>query len=382
MESNENTVTNEAPEVASTEATSTETEAPVEQGEKGLELRDALEVALIAQKDKEGEKSNAVRDRISASSNAASGDRKERAIKSHGETPNNVRSNKIEGERGEDAPLSPPAEYTSEEKAYFSQLPRASQEAQLRLDKSRKARIEEIKAAQREYDYAKKLAESVTPYIKARGLKESPEVALNKALEMWRTFEEGDPKSVAAEYLRAKGIEPPKELLEGSTQQASAVQAEISPLQERLNLLEQKQRELDTLRTLESYRQSYDYFASLKNQHGEPLFPDSTDQVEAAEKIGTLVSGRTPKSQYFIAKVMEENPQASFVDLMAEAYKELGYRINNSPKSQSSQNHIQRSNRAAASVPGRSIGNSSEGVKKYKDIRDAIHAAAHDLYNR
>lgn len=363
----------------SAEGVVADNDLPIEKP-KGLSLRDALEVAIVATEDKK-ENERVRTGNASSSDSSEQGGAKEEVVSAR-DTEAKVPS--------EEPKYEPPAEYTAEEKRYFSELSRKAQEAQLRLDKSRKAKIEEIKSAQREYDYVKRLAESVNPYIKARGLKESPEVALTKAVEMWREFEEGDPKRAAAEYLRAKGIEPPKELLEEI--QANPYQEQLAPLQNKLNQIEQRIAQEDYARAGQSLTQAWSAFAEQKNAAGGPRFPDIVSNDEAglrrASEIGSLVSG-SPEllpcgitSRQFIANVQARIPDASYLDLMAEAYKFVGGRVDesNTSKSQTSQEHLVKSNRAASSVPGRSASvNGSVGVKKYKTYREAAAAALEQL---
>lgn len=349
-------------------STPAESNLPIEEP-KGLSLRDALEVAKIAVDDKYE----------NARKEAAVQPNQDGASKTAAQT--NAPRDSQAPVSSEEAKYEPPAEYTTEEKHYFSQLSRKGQEAQLRLDKSRKSKLDELRSASREYEYVKRLAQSVDPYIKARGLKESPEVALSKALEMWREFEDGDPKQKAAEYLRAKGIEPPRELLEQSP--VNQYQQEIAPLQSELNLIKQRLAEEDRARAEASLSQAWSTFEQEKNAAGAPKFPDIATNSESglrlASNIGSLVSGTTDLSRQFIANVQARIPDATYIDVMAEAYKYLGGRVDESsaPKSQTSQqDHIKQSNRAAASVPGRSAGiNGSGGIKKYKSIREAAEAA-------
>lgn len=357
---------------SSAESAVADNDLPIEKP-KGLSLRDALEVAIVATEDKK-ENERVRTGNASSSDSSEEGGSKEEAVSAR-DTDAKVPS--------EEPKYEPPAEYTAEEKRYFSELSRKAQEAQLRLDKSRKTKIEEIKAAQREYDYVRRLAESVNPYIKARGLKESPEVALTKAVEMWREFEEGDPKRAAAEYLRAKGIEPPKELLQEI--QANPYEEQLAPLQSELNQIKQRIAQEDYARAGQSLNQAWSAFEQTKNAAGSARFPDLNNNeagLQLASNIGSLVSGATALSQQFIANVQARIPGASYLDLMAEAYRYLGGRVDESStsKSQTSQDHLLKSNRAASSVPGRSASvNGSVGVKKYKTYREAAAAALEQL---
>lgn len=154
MENEENKAVVETPVVEGTETT------------EKLSRRDALEVAIIAHK--EPEKDAGERPvQESVGSDVERGSEKDGAVSQQ---------------------LEPPAEYTAEEKEDFKRLSKVGQEAQLRLDKSRRRLFEEARAekeqareAKREHQDAKALAESITPYLKAIGVKEPSEVALKKS---------------------------------------------------------------------------------------------------------------------------------------------------------------------------------------------------------
>lgn len=356
--------------------------APVEKVEKAekLSTRDALEVAIAGTKTEKE-----LQDENKGSSREGS-HRKTR--EKAGKEADEHRTDAATGGSGESAKepgLQPPAEYTPEEKADFLGLSRKGQEAQLRLDKSRKAKLHEITTANEEYKPYRQLADSLTPYLKAHGIKESSEVAIKKALTMWQEFETGDPRQAAAEYLRAKGIEPPKELLQGKEADDGFAE-KINPLQNDIKELKNRQAQNDIQAATVVFQKAWTEFELEKNAAGKNKFPDVDGNTESglkmASSIGSLVSGQSVLSKQFIANAKSRIPDLTLPRLYQEAYRYLGGRVDDSeaPRSQDSQQHIVQSRRAASSVPGKSVAPINNGiVKKFKSRKEATAAALEQL---
>lgn len=340
-----------------------------------LSLRDALEVAI-----------KAAEDDTSRPSEDRSGD--PRVADQATAAPDAGRDNaSVQAGEAKPEPLQPPAEFTAEEKADFVQLSRTQQEAQLRLHRSRMSRLSEIKEAAAELQWAKDLVKNLEPFAKARGAKGDIGADLQKALEFWRVANE-DRKKAAAALLKSGNIPVPKELLEQPSQDPA-----LSPLHEKINHLESRIAEEDRRKAAEqldvvrsALSQTYDAFSGAKNAAGTARFPDiQPDKGEAGirmlSEIGSLLNVQTPVGQDFVQRVRARNPTANLETLMFEAYRYLGGRIDDSqaPKTQSPQNHLHKSNRAASSVPGRGTPASSTQVRRFKDTRDAYAAALAEL---
>jgi len=94
--------------------------------------------------------------------------------------------------------------------------------------------------------------------------------------------------------------------------------------------------------------------SSQKTRTGEPVFPDINDSpsgIEFARELGSLT-----KDEAFQRGVLRRFPDADFSVVVREAYKYLGGRVSGEPvkvSTQSNQQHLQRSRRAAAATPGR-----------------------------
>lgn len=327
---------------------------------KGLSSRDALEVAIESLKP----------------------DTPEREIKS---SPlENIEEAKGESKEAEEPQIHAPGEYTSEEKKDFESLTRTQKEAALRLHKSRQSKLAEIKNATKEFKELKSLNDSIAPYLKAVGVKKPTEVALKEALEMWREFNDGDPKLAAAAYLEAKGVPVPKELVEAV--ENSKPDANQSALQNRLSHLENIIASNATQAQAQVLGQAWTAFEQATNAGGKPRFPDVGDTeagLRMAANIGSLVRGDTPLSQQFVAQAKARNPGLDYQGLLIEAYRYFGGRVDDSEATrtqESQKQHIVNSSRAAASKPGRGAPVASNGqVKKYKTYREAAAAALAEL---
>jgi hypothetical protein len=338
---------------------------------KGLSLRDSLEVALIASND--GGKPVIEHDK--GLEVAYKGKRQP--------------AQKVETPKAETPKYQPPAEYNREEREDFLALSPKQQEAALRLHRSRMSTLEDIKRHSAELSTYRKLSEDVEPFIKAMGIKDSSPVAIQKAIQMWHDFEKAeDPREAAANYLRAKGREDaiPESWLEG--QEDKKVTAQNSALQEELNQIKLRLAREDHQRALQPVVEALHDFESQKNAAGKPKYPSfrsddtSEEGLKFASSFGSLVNGKTDFSKEFIARTQARIPNLTVSKLYEEAYKFAGGIVDEAeaPRTQATQKQIQKSNRAAASMPGNGISSASSGkVIKYKTTREALAAALAQL---
>lgn len=282
--------------------------------------------------------------------------------------------------------LQPPAEWSKEEKEDFLSGTRKQQEAALRLHKTRASTLETIKRERQDYEHLRKLSENVSPYIKAMGLKDTPEVAIQKAVAMWKEFEEGDPRKAAAQYLKAKGLEVPQELLDEKNSENDP----LNPIQQRLESLESLIREERESKEREVLIGSWNSFQDTKNASGKPMFPDlhSDSGTNLAGQIGSLVGGKTDLSKQFIALAQMRIPDLDRTKLYAEAYKFLGGKVDDSVATKTQDKattteHINRARRASASVMPSGSSASTTGVTTGKmSRRDALQLAMQELRER
>jgi len=295
---------------------------------------------------------------------------------------------KQEPEKPAEPALAAPGEWTAEEKADFAQLSRKQQEAALRLHKSRAQRLNDIKTAAAEYNHLKELANDVNPYLQSMGVKDSPTVAIQKAVKLWKELKESDPKQAAAAYLRSRGIEPPAELIETGKQGAAELPAEVTARLQAVDalIMEQQQQKLASAR--QNLSSAWTNFEAQKNAAGTAKYPDlneSESGLALASNIGTLVSGNSDLSRQFLANLQARIPNLTVDRVLEEAYRFYGGKVDDSPaatKSQSTQQHLIQSKRAAAPVPGRAPSSSrSEPVKRFKTYREAAEAALRQLHN-
>lgn len=339
-----------------------------------LSLRDALEIAV------EGTK-----DGIQGTSSDSGGSERTEAKKEvvgDGVTENSSRSPEMP------TGLEAPSEWTKEEKEDFKASSRGSQEAALRIHKSRSSKLEEIKTAKRELETYQKLAQDVEPFIKAMGMKESSPVAIQKALQMWKDFEHAEnPYTAAASYLKAKGKEVPKEWFSEIKAEKESIKEEINPLRLQVEQINNRLAQEDVAKHRQFLSSEWQVFELEKNAAGSARYPDLNNTesgLRLAGNIGSLVSGESAVSQQFIATVKERIPNPTMQDLIREAYRFNGGKVDESEaaRTQTTQSHLTKSNRAAASKPGRSTATSVSGpVKKFKTYREAAQAAMDELNN-
>jgi hypothetical protein len=344
---------------------------------KGLSTRDALEVAIAAtsKEPKPDAKPDRARaDNIIKRSKdpkvAADSDRV---------------SSKKDGSTNEPR-LEAPAEYSRDEREDFNGLSRKQQEAALRLHKSRMSTLEQIKRESAELQWSRDIAKQVEPFLKVRGDKEPTHQQILKALKVINEIDD-NPRAALAEIMRAKGMDVPKELLKQETPIPKEINETITPLQARLDALERKVAEEENQKVGAVYVNAFDSFASAKNAGGAPKYPDignTESGLRLASNIGTLVGGRTDLSKQFIASVTSRIPDASLETLYAEAYKFYGGKVDDTstPRFQTTQNHLQKSNRAAASVPASGARASTSNGSTKLSYREALEKAIGELNQR
>lgn len=274
-----------------------------------------------------------------------------------------------------------PAEYNKEEREIWAKIPKELQEATWRVVKGQRAKFTELQERNAKVKHIEDLASQIEPYIKAQGFKDSPTVAIQKAIAMYNEFQNGDPKAAAREYLRAKGVDPKALLEEESRSVATA--PEIIALQKEQNEIRQRLMQEDQAKIGQVLNKAWSEFASVTNGAGAAKYADiigdDEKAIRLASQIGSLVGGQTDLSRQFIANAQALDPELNHTKLLEKAYLYVGGQIHDAtaPKTENPQEHLKRSNRAASSVPGRgSSGLAPNTVKKFKTTREA---AAHAL---
>jgi hypothetical protein len=275
-----------------------------------------------------------------------------------------------------------PAEYNQEEREHFLSLTPEMQAKDLRLFKGHQDRRAKLNQDLQESGWVKDLAKDVNPFLQSVGEKLRPHEALTAALKLRHELETGDPVQNAINLLRRKGKEIPQALLDmaaGETPKES--NPEFSELRKEVETLKLERQKESLKQEASQFLAAFETFQGQTNGANLSKFPDVNNSeagVRLASELGSLVGGRTEISKQFIAKVRERLPSAGHVELFEQAYKFLGGRVDDSlaPVSKvAQQNHLQRSNRAAASVPG--SGASFEPKGRLKMTRAEANAKAY-----
>jgi hypothetical protein len=373
----------------SKEAVATETTEVVEaKPEKGLSLRDALEVAIEATKPE----SKADNERLGQAREGRAGQNKGEARKGTNATRENAGGERHKAKDAAPAPssLEPPAEWDKDAKEDFRQSSPKAQEAALRLHRNRQSVVEEIRAGKEqlaresaELQWAKDVVKEITPFLKTRGDKEPTHAQVIKALRVVNEID-ANAKGAVAEILKAKGIPVPKEL-ENAGVSSPDIDEKIIPLQNKLKEVQSELAERKRAEQSQFLGQAWQAFEGTKNAAGTQRFPDcgnSESGIKIASSMGSLVRGDTDLSKQFIANVKARIPDLTYHKLLEEAYRYCGGKVDDSEASrtQDTQKHVLKSSRAASSVPGRGAPTSSSGpVKKFKTYREAARAALDSL---
>lgn len=336
---------------------------------KGLSTREALEVALVAEKDKQEQESPR---------------QPENPAPAVSETPT------------QNTPrLEPPAEWEKEDKELFHQSTEAQQRAALKLHEKRNAaRFEIVKereslAKEREQLKNQKVIEQAAEQFRAkRGGKDLSHQDILNAIQVVNEITDSPtPNATFAKICKARGMEVPEWAKEAKELPEDP---RISSLQKEISDLKSFRAQEERTRAEAFLRNEWAIFEQSRNAAGLSKYPDlgSTDEQRAAiaSNIGSLVNGDSAYSQEFIRLAKERIPGLTYTRLLEEAYKFQGGRIDDSPlapSTPSTQQHIQKARRAASSVPGRSAQTSvSSPVKRYKTTREAAEAALAQLRER
>lgn len=277
----------------------------------------------------------------------------------------------------------PPAEWDKAEKEDFKAQSPKQQEATLRLHKSRNSALESIKAEKAELEWAREIAREVTPFLKVRGDKEPAHSQVLKALKLVNELD-SDTRQGVVNILKAKGLAVPKEL----EVQPAAENNSVPPhLQQKIDSIESRLAREDQAKVNSVMNKLWQDFESTKNAAGSNKYPSITNSDEGlrlASNIGSLVSGQTELSKQFIARTMARIPNCSPQQLFEAAYVWEGGKVDDSvaARTQDTQKHVQKSSRAASSVPGRGGQSSSGNEKKFATRREALAHAIQEYRER
>lgn len=256
-----------------------------------------------------------------------------------------------------------PSEFSAAgKKAWKSKDVTGIQKEFRRIHDSRTAEITRAQQAERvakdEGKTWRELGEMAKPYIESRGAQGiTPQTAMMEALALINEFKKGDPAQVKAELKRI-GIDLDKTI----TSTATASAALPKEVEEKINSLQEVANEYKKDKEAQRYHQAAQTFdaifnslTSQKTRTGESVFPDLLDNSETgiafARDLGSLTSDLG-----FQNLVRRRFPNADQTVITREAYIQLGGKVSGEPvkvSTQSNQQHLQRSRRAAAATPGR-----------------------------
>lgn len=279
--------------------------------------------------------------------------------------------------------VEPPSEFSAAgKKAWKDKDVLGIQKEYRRLHDSRTIEISRAQKAEREAlasaKTAKDFAEKVRGYLSVRGEENLPDEAkIVQALKLVEEMSKRDGAAVKAELLNM-GIDLDKKA-EAST---SAVNdPRLDALQKEVQELKKDKEDFRTQQTVKMFDTAFQGLASQKNRTGDPVFPDINESdagIQLAGEIGSLA-----RDLRFQAGVLRRFPDADFTVVVREAYKYLGGKVSGEPvkvSTQSNQQHVEKSRRAAAAVPGRTAPRASDSNLVGKLSNRAALAKALELH--
>ena len=251
----------------------------------------------------------------------------------------------------------PPAEFSAAGKAAWKSKDIGGIQKEFRrIHDGRTAEISRAQRAEREAREEGKtyreLAKIAAPYIEARGSQGvTPEKAIMEALALINEFKKGDPATVKAELLKI-GIDLDKAPAQSATAMSNP---EIKALQESVNELKKDKEDQVFQRTVQTFDTVFKNLSSQKTRTGECVFPDLLDTSEEGKQLAFEIGSLT-KDRAFVDRILRRFPDADLTVVVREAYKARGGRVSGEPvkvSTETKQQHIERSRRATAALPGR-----------------------------
>lgn len=233
-------------------------------------------------------------------------------------------------------------------------------------------------AAAKETQTWKEFAQKVKPYIEARGQEGvTPETAIIEAMNLVQAFKSSDPATAKAELKRI-GIDLDAPTTKGAVPASlpPEVETKLNSLQE---FIDNAKREKET----QKFQQLSGVFNSVfekmgkdKNRTGEPVYLDLSDNSEEGIALAKRL-GSFALNPEFQAGVLRRFPGADFERVCREAYLAAGGRVSGEPAkvSQSNQQQLERSRRAAALTPGRMAAADTRSALGKLDRRSAVQRA-------
>lgn len=198
------------------------------------------------------------------------------------------------------------------------------------------------------------LGKMAAPYIEARGLEGvTPQAAMMEALALVNEFKKGDPSAVKAE-LKKIGIDLDK-APENRATASTIPDPKIEALQATVETLQKKEEQREAHRLIQTFDTVFAKMNSEKTRTGDPVFPDLLDTSEEGSKFAEELGSLTYDKR-FQAGVVRRFPNADIETVIREAYKYLGGKVSGEAvkvSTKSNQEHIDKSRRATAAIPGR-----------------------------
>lgn len=283
--------------------------------------------------------------------------------------------------------LEAPVEYSREEREWFKSLPREGQEIQLRLDKSRQVKLDEIRERSGKVKWLEETVKHVEPFVKITDSNKPVAEQIITAVKLVNAIH-ADRRQAALDILEGGGIKLPdevkKQLLPGNVESPESQQ--IKSLQDRLNRIETEKVQTDNAVIGQVIERAWGAFASTTNGSGAPKYPsilgNSEEATRLTREIGSLVTGDTPLAVAFVEKQRSLNPNVTPHEMFEAAYRFVNGKIDDSAsatKPEDSQKHLKNSNQASASVPGRGSSGTSFSVPRKLNRRETLGLVYKDL---
>jgi hypothetical protein len=132
--------------------------------------------------------------------------------------------------------------------------------------------------------------------------------------------------------------------------------SKITTLQERINALEGDKNTREYQAHVQLFEHTFSTLGSQKTRTGDPVYPGLLDESESGAQFARELGSLT-KEPLFRQLVLRRIPNATHIDLVREAYIQLGGKIATDTVRVSKNNpqHIDKARRAAASSPGGTV---------------------------
>lgn len=275
-------------------------------------------------------------------------------------------SEESEVEESEDEEDEKPQSWAKNKEKLWKSLPKEAR-SYWRERESDLTKLVQQKAS--EYDLGLKSIQGVVratePHVQKWGLKGiTVEQGVTQALALQEALQKADKFELAKKFLKASG-KSVEDLSEAKKDPSDDLRDELKSVKQKLEERERSESEAVVRNRTQELARSYNQFATAKTETGEEKYP-SCKVPAFAKAVGSRVS-----------ELAQEFPDATYDQLVAQSYKDLGGQIQAAAPQPRSPNQTKKLKTALTSSFAK--GKSSTSKSTFDDLDDAWESTFQDF---